>query len=183
MLLFDFSSWCFLLLTWCQFLPMGVPYFWLGANSSRWCPLLLAWPKSKQKLKAYAAGLLRSLRSLCAPKAVRFAHFDGAPDALPILSVLRPPANAGFSFLLFPSLSLLSPRLPLRLAFFTPFFWFCHCLPKFLSRTTEICQRLNGVLMPFKWCLNRGLVFSMSWPLFKKVVCFLRKGRMLFGKR
>ena len=89
-----FSVFCFLLVS--NDLVVGV--------FSQECPLLLAWPKSNQKLKAYAAGLLRSLRSLCAPKAVRSAHFDGAPDALSILSVLRPPANAGFSFLFFPSL-------------------------------------------------------------------------------
>ena len=50
--------------------------------------------------------------------------------------------------------------------------------------------------MPFKWCLNRGLVFSWftsfskgsmllekrSYAFWKKVVCFWKKGRMLFGK-
>ena len=51
--------------------------------------------------------------------------------------------------------------------------------------------------MPFKWCLNRGLVFSIgltsflkgsmlfgkrSYAFWKKVVCFWRKGSMLFGK-
>ncbi len=35
--------------------------------------------------------------------------------------------------------------------------------------------------MPFKWCFNRGSFFR-GLPLFKKVVCFLEKGSMLFGK-
>ncbi len=35
--------------------------------------------------------------------------------------------------------------------------------------------------MPFKWYFNRGSFFR-GLPLFKKVVCFLEKGSMLFGK-
>ncbi len=35
--------------------------------------------------------------------------------------------------------------------------------------------------MPFKWYFNRGSFFR-GLPLFKKVVCFLKKGSMLFGK-
>ena len=35
--------------------------------------------------------------------------------------------------------------------------------------------------MPFKWCFNRGSFFR-GLPLFKKVVCFWKKGSMLFGK-
>ena len=36
--------------------------------------------------------------------------------------------------------------------------------------------------MPFKWYFNRGSFFR-GLPLFQKVVCFLEKGSMLFGKK
>ena len=43
--------------------------------------------------------------------------------------------------------------------------------------------------MPFKWCLNRRRFFDRfdlfpkrSYAFWKEVVCFWRKGSMLFGK-
>ena len=131
--------------------PMGVPYFWLDPKVSK---------NSRLTLLAYSVHCVR-----CA----RLKPF--APLTSTVLRTLSPfspfyghqrmPGFLSFSFLLFPSLlssfSLLSPRLPLRLAFLLLCLRFLVLLEVRRSNNTYyngVSDYFHAIIIAFKWCFN-----------------------------
>ena len=136
--------------------PMGVRYFWLDPKVTK---------RSRLTLLAYSVHCVRCARLKPFAPLTSTALRTLSPFS-PFYGHQRMPGFLSFSLLFFPSLpfpsllssfSLLSPRLPLRLAFLLLCLRFLVLLEVCRSNNTYYnggCHYFHTIIIAFKWCFN-----------------------------